>query len=165
MLHTMRRVFASLSLLVLVTLLISPQSTSASSASFASEQEVQTPRHTSLLPLTKFELRGLDGPYHTEGNLILGADNQPYLFHGMARDDLEYFCKGDGHYTAKELGYLGIGQNRANETYWGGILYACHCPRISGCMGLPHTIPRRTVAPTNIRPWSSRRSIISRHWP
>jgi endoglucanase len=120
MLHTMRRVFASLSLLILVTLLISPQSTSASSASFASEQEVQTPRHTSLLPLTKFQLRGLDGPYHTQGNLILGADNQPYLFHGMARDDLEYFCKGDGHYTAKELGYLGIGQNTAKETYWGG---------------------------------------------
>ena len=120
MLHTMRRVFASLSLLVLVTLLLSPEITYASSASLKSEQQVRTPLHTSLLPLTKFHLRGLDGPYHTQGNLILGADNQPYLFHGMARDDLEYLCKGDGHYTAKELGYMGIGQNTANETYWGG---------------------------------------------
>src|SRR6266581_2666104 len=120
MLHTMRRVFASLSLLVLVTLLLSPEITYASSASLKSEQQVRTPLHTSFLPLTKFQLRGLDGPYHTQGNLILGADNQPYLFHGMARDDLEYFCKGDGHYTARELAYLGLGNNTATGTYWQG---------------------------------------------
>jgi len=120
MLHTMRRVFTSLSLLVLVTLLISSPPTYASSASLKSEQQMHEASQTSFLPLTRFQLRGIDGPYHTQGNLILGADNQPYLFHGMARDDLEYFCKGDGHYTAKELSYMGIGQNTANETYWGG---------------------------------------------
>src|SRR5438270_7134076 len=77
MLHTTRRVFASLSLLILVTLLLSPQLTSASSASFQSEHQVHTPLHTSFLPLTQFQLRGTNGPYHTQGNLILGADNQP----------------------------------------------------------------------------------------
>ena len=74
----------------------------------------------SYLPLSKFHLRGIDGPYHTQGNLILGADNRPYLFHGVTRDDLEYLCVGDGHYTRQELAYMGIGDNTAQTTYWGG---------------------------------------------
>lgn len=72
------------------------------------------------LPLSKFHLRGIEGPYHTQGNLILGADNRPYLFHGVARDDLEYRCAGDGHYTQQELAYMGIGDNSAHTSYWGG---------------------------------------------
>ena len=74
----------------------------------------------SYLPLSKFHLRGIDGPYHTQGNLILGADNRPYLFHGVSRDDLEYLCAGDSHYTRQELAYMGIGDNTAHTTYWGG---------------------------------------------
>lgn len=71
-------------------------------------------------PLNRFRLRGIDGPYHTWGNLILGADNQPYLFHGVARDDLEYLCVGDGHYSRQELAEMGVGNNNGNATYWGG---------------------------------------------
>src|SRR5438067_6863003 len=59
MLHTMRRVFASLSLLVLVTLLISSPLTYASSAAFKSEQQMLSGPHTSFLPLTRFQLRGI----------------------------------------------------------------------------------------------------------
>jgi hypothetical protein len=62
---------------------------------------------------------GIDGPYRTSGNLILGTDNSPYLFHGIARDNLEYFCKSDGHYTQQDLAYLGLGDTSARATYWG----------------------------------------------
>jgi len=72
-----------------------------------------------FLPLTSFQLRGIDGPYRTSGNLILGDDNSPYLFHGIARDNLEYFCKSDGHYTQQDLAYLGLGDISARATYWG----------------------------------------------
>lgn len=82
-------------------------------------QRVQNQSGSAYLPLAKFQLRGLDGPYHTQGNLILGADNKPYLFHGIARDDLEYDCGSDGHYTQQELAYLGIGNSTAQATYWG----------------------------------------------
>ena len=63
----------------------------------------------SYLPLSKFHLRGIDGPYHTQGNLILGADNRPYLFHGVARDDLEYRCAGDGQ-PASESRHRAMGK-------------------------------------------------------
>src|SRR5947209_9234217 len=49
-----------------------------------------TPPPTPYLPLASFHLSGIDEPYHTKRNLILGVDNKPYLFHGIARDDLEY---------------------------------------------------------------------------
>ncbi len=61
----------------------------------------------------------MQGPYRVQGNVILAADGQPYLFHGVARDDLEYECAGDGHYTADELAYMGSGTNTATATYWG----------------------------------------------
>ncbi len=97
-------------------------------ASFASSNvthDAQQAQHEqnhlgqTFLPLLKFKLRGIDGPYHTQGNLILGADGTPYLFHGIARDDLEYNCEGDGHYTQQELAYLGIGNSTAQAVYWG----------------------------------------------
>src|SRR5437667_4058710 len=72
------------------------------------------------LPLSKFRLRDIDGPYHTQANLIFGVDNQPYLFHGVARDDLEYLCTGDGHYTRQELALMGPGNTTAHAVYWGG---------------------------------------------
>lgn len=71
------------------------------------------------LPLAQFHLRGIDGPYSTRGNLILGADNRPYLFHGVARDDLEYDCGGDGHYNATELATMGLNNGSGQAYYWG----------------------------------------------
>src|SRR2546425_5103802 len=60
-----------------------------------------------------------NGPYTVQGNTILGADSQPYIFHGIGRDSLEYSCDGDGHLTSQELAYMGSGINTANATYWG----------------------------------------------
>lgn len=78
-----------------------------------------TAKRAQYTPLAKFRLQGIDGPYSTQGNQILGADHQPYLFHGVARDDLEYLCTSDGHYTDQELAYMGTGTSTANATYWG----------------------------------------------
>ncbi len=60
-----------------------------------------------------------NGPYTVQGNTILGADRQPYIFHGIGRDSLEYDCAGDGHFTPQELAYMGSGTNTATATYWG----------------------------------------------
>jgi endoglucanase len=114
-----------MSMLVLISLflLISASHTySASAAVLSPPTTMRVANHiaTSYLPLGNFHLRGIDGPYHTQGNLILGADGQPYLFHGIARDDLEYLCTSDGHYTQQELAYMGWGKNSAHATYWGG---------------------------------------------
>ncbi len=59
------------------------------------------------------------GPYTVKGNLILASDGQPYLFHGIGRDGLEYSCWGDGHFDAQELAYMGSGTNTYAVTYWG----------------------------------------------
>jgi endoglucanase len=69
-------------------------------------------------PLSNFRMSGLDGPYRTQGNLILGSDNQPYLFHGLGRDSLEFRCLGDGHFDAQELSYMGPGKKTPYATYW-----------------------------------------------
>ncbi len=61
-----------------------------------------------------------NGPYKVQGNMILGANGKPYLFHGIGRDSLEYSCWGDGHFGAQELSYLGWGTNTKTVTYWGG---------------------------------------------
>ncbi|HTK06213.1 MAG TPA: cellulase family glycosylhydrolase [Ktedonobacteraceae bacterium] len=60
------------------------------------------------------------GPYHTQGNQILDAQGQPYLFHGLGRDGLEYNCAGDGPLDAQHLAYMGPGTNVAGGTYWWG---------------------------------------------
>jgi endoglucanase len=59
-----------------------------------------------------------DGPYTVQGNTVLGANGQPYLFHGVARDGLEFDCLGDGHFDQQELAYMGPGVNTATATYW-----------------------------------------------
>src|SRR5713226_8901952 len=122
MVRTTRAAFLHLTFVVLTVLITLTGLARTTLAAQISLQTVDQGRQSHFsprfLPLTKFHLRGIDGPYHTQGNLILGSDNYPYLFHGMARDDLEYFCRGDGHYTAKELAYLGLGNNTATETYW-----------------------------------------------
>src|SRR5439155_14988561 len=116
MVHTLRIALINIALIALMSLTGSIRAAFADRSLPHTIQQATAPH---FLPLTKFHLRGIDGPYHTKGNLILGADDYPYLFHGVARDDLEYLCKGDGHYTARELGYMGLGDNTAKETYWG----------------------------------------------
>ena len=59
------------------------------------------------------------GPYRVQGNAILGADGNRYVFHGIGRDSLEYSCWGDGHFDAQELSYLGAGTTTSSVTYWG----------------------------------------------
>src|SRR6266480_1967681 len=125
MLRTMPTTFVGIVIIVVAVLTIptgSLQIASAAQLSPGTHNVQHAYKHVanSYLPLSKFHLRGIDGPYHTQGNLILGADNRPYLFHGVARDDLEYRCAGDGHYTQQELAYMGLGDNTANTTYWGG---------------------------------------------
>ncbi len=106
--------------MLFVTMLTLPDISLASKLRPASPQQHTTQTTPSFLPISAFHLRGIDGPYYTKGNRIYGSDNYPYLFHGIARDDLEYFCQGDGHYTAKDLAYMGLGNNSTNQTYWEG---------------------------------------------
>ena len=120
MLRIPGRAFTGLLIIVLLTLTGSLRTSFAASLAPRDRQHAHNQFGNTFLPLTTFHLRGIDGPYHTQGNLILGADNHPYLFHGIARDDLEYFCKGDGHYDEQELAYLGPGISTAKETYWSG---------------------------------------------
>lgn len=101
-----------------IALLALPNTAQASKLSPSPARASSTSAHNAFLPLNAFHLRGIDGPYHTQGNLIMGSDNFPYLFHGVARDDLEYFCQGDGHYSTKDLAYIGLGNNTTNQTYW-----------------------------------------------
>jgi endoglucanase len=59
------------------------------------------------------------GPYKVQGNAVVGANGQRYLFHGVSRDGLEFDCLGDGHFDAQELAYyMGSGTNTATTTYW-----------------------------------------------
>ncbi len=37
-----------------------------------------------------------DGPYKVQGNQVIGADGQPYIFHGVGRDGYEFSCTGGG---------------------------------------------------------------------
>ncbi len=60
-----------------------------------------------------------NGPYSVKGNTVVGADGQPYLVHGIARDGLEYNCSGDGPLDQQHLAYLGSGVNTTTGTYWG----------------------------------------------
>lgn len=108
-------------LLALAAALISPLSASLASAPthHPSKKPIHHQSHH-YLPLTSFHLQGVDGPYHTQGNLILGADNKPFLFHGLGRDSLEFNCWGDGHFDAQELSYMGPGKSTAYATFWGG---------------------------------------------
>ena len=61
-----------------------------------------------------------DGPYKVQGNQILGADNQPYIFHGVGRDGLEFECNGDAALNSADLAFMGPGTSGAKGTYWWG---------------------------------------------
>ncbi|HEY0756261.1 MAG TPA: cellulase family glycosylhydrolase [Ktedonobacteraceae bacterium] len=60
------------------------------------------------------------GPYHVQGNTILDAQNQPYYFHGVARDGLEFSCKGDNYLNSQNLALLGPRVAGVKGTFWYG---------------------------------------------
>ncbi|EFH90207.1 glycoside hydrolase family 5 [Ktedonobacter racemifer DSM 44963] len=65
------------------------------------------------------------GPYSVKGNQILDADGKPYLFHGVARDGLEYDCEGQaGPYTRQSLALMGTPSGKDLDinagSYWAG---------------------------------------------
>lgn len=125
MVRITRIVSICIAILLLFGFVSPPLSSLAARSATSDAQQAQSvqeqPGHA-YLPLAKFRLQGIDGPYHTQGNLIIGADNKPYLFHGIARDDLEYDCGADGHYTQQELAYMGAGKSTAQAVYWGANL-------------------------------------------
>lgn len=121
MAHRFRIIKAALILVVLLLLAIQGDVLQPLLVAHAGSQAVSQAfgsQSSKLMPMLKFQMRGIAGPYHTQGNLILGADNQPYLFHGVARDDLEYLCDGDGHYQAEDLARLGMGTSTGQTLYW-----------------------------------------------
>jgi endoglucanase len=59
-----------------------------------------------------------DGPYKVVGNQVIGADNQPYIFHGVGRDGYEFSCVGGGYTDSAHLAFMGSGTTSANGTYW-----------------------------------------------
>src|SRR5579885_2163772 len=79
-------------------------------AATATAQAQQVPRiHSSTTA---------NGPYTVKGNMIVDASNNPYLFHGVGRDGLEYDCNGDGFFDATHLAFMGPGTNGSNGIYW-----------------------------------------------
>lgn len=58
------------------------------------------------------------GPYTVKGNQILDVHGNPYLFHGIGRDALEYDCTGDGFFDSTHLSYMGYGHTGNGITYW-----------------------------------------------
>ncbi len=60
-----------------------------------------------------------NGPYTVRGNMIIGADGTQYIFHGIARDGLEYNCSGEGPLDQQHLAFMGPGTSSSAGTYWG----------------------------------------------
>ena len=120
--HSFKIVFLSFVALVLILLTLfwfSPlRAEGTQSQARIATLRTPVPRPT----VTKSRMPGnvqSNGPYRVQGNVILGADGKRYLFHGIGRDSLEYSCRGDGHFDAQELSYLGWGTNTKTVTYWG----------------------------------------------
>ena len=59
-----------------------------------------------------------DGPYKVVNNQVIGADNQPYIFHGIGRDGYEFSCIGGGYMDSAHLALMGSGTSSASGTYW-----------------------------------------------
>src|SRR5260370_5415670 len=68
----------------------------------------------SSLPYNEFA----NGPYTVQGNAILGADGQRYLFHGIGRDGLGYTCNGDGFFDAQHPALMRPSANTSSGTNW-----------------------------------------------
>jgi endoglucanase len=60
------------------------------------------------------------GPYHTQGNMLLDATNQPYYFHGVARDGLEFSCNADSSLEPQYLALMGSQVRGYSGTFWYG---------------------------------------------
>jgi endoglucanase len=60
-----------------------------------------------------------DGPYIVRGNMIVGADGTQYIFHGVARDGLEYNCSGEGPLDQQHLAFMGPSLSGPGGHYWG----------------------------------------------
>lgn len=100
-------IVVSLGVLAFSPLSLTRAQRGGSSAQLASTQQ-QVP-HSSIA----------QGPYKVQGNAILGANGQRYLFRGIGRDGLEYNCSGEGPLDSQYLAYMGPGTNTSTETYWG----------------------------------------------
>jgi hypothetical protein len=64
-----------------------------------------------------------DGPYRVQGNTVVGLDGKPYLFHGVGRDGMEFYCPSSpGVFDAPHLALMGspISNGLAGGTYWYG---------------------------------------------
>jgi endoglucanase len=59
-----------------------------------------------------------NGPYTVQGNKIVGADGNQYIFHGVGRDNLEYHCLGDSFLSQQYLAYMGSATSTGTGTYW-----------------------------------------------
>jgi endoglucanase len=60
-----------------------------------------------------------NGPYSVKGNTIVGANGQPYIFHGIGRDGLEFNCSGEGPLDSASLAHMGSGNSTNGSYYWG----------------------------------------------
>jgi endoglucanase len=74
--------------------------------------------HATSLPFNQYA----NGPYKVQGNIILGADGKPYIFHGVARDGFEFLCTGPQPLDTPHLALMGppISNGVAGGTYWYG---------------------------------------------
>lgn len=113
------------------------------------------PKHakaSSYAPLTYSAVA--KGPYSVQGNKILGNDGQPYIFHGVGRDGMEYNCSGEGPLDTQHLSYMGTGTNGNGATYWGGNTVRLPLSEgfwLNGAPGYPcsaaqyHSVVKQTV--------------------
>jgi hypothetical protein len=60
------------------------------------------------------------GPYRVQGNTILDVQGEPYYFHGVARDGLEFSCQGDAYLNEANLALLGPRVAGVEGTFWYG---------------------------------------------
>jgi len=58
------------------------------------------------------------GPYTVQGQRILDAGGRPYMFRGVARDGLEFACRGDSYLTPRSLALLGSPLPGVSGTFW-----------------------------------------------
>ncbi len=129
----MRRIFKILALVICMLALLlgtykvlfPPQTVGAASPVSRHTPNAPVKPIKPIVPNRTLQLNGkpnsayANGPYTVQGNTILDASGQPYLFHGIGRDSLEYSCWGDGHLDAQELAYMGQGTSHYAATYWG----------------------------------------------
>jgi endoglucanase len=73
--------------------------------------------HAAAAPRLTFH-QYANGPYKVSGNQVIGADGQPYIFHGVGRDGYQFSCIGGGYTDAAHLAFMGPGTSSSSGTYW-----------------------------------------------